>query len=102
MNLGQAVQMMLAFAILGCGGGRGAMIDLTLPVAIAVSAKRHADGECYVSCLPGTRCNRVTGYCDAVPCRGECGPNEHCEESNLSSRCVGTDAALRISRPGAP
>ena len=81
-----------AFALLpSCHTGSantaaGAVIMTTL--AGGVSAARRANGECYVDCLPGTRCNRQSGLCEALPCRDKCGPNETCDETLTGIRCI--------------
>ena len=35
-----------------------------------------------------TSCNEKTGYCDPLPCRGECLPHEQCVQEGLTSRCT--------------
>src|SRR5688572_11913219 len=42
------------------------------------SAVSRTSGGCYADCPPGTKCNRETGVCDELPCRGRCAHNEHC------------------------
>ena len=64
----------------------GAVIMTSL--AGGVSAARRANGECYVDCLPGTRCNRQSGLCEALPCRDRCGPDETCDETITGIRCI--------------
>lgn len=56
--------------------------------AVAGSAHRRMNGECFVACLKGTACNKETGLCDELPCRGECRADERCEENGLVDRCV--------------
>ncbi|WP_146210107.1 hypothetical protein [Vitiosangium sp. GDMCC 1.1324] len=53
-----------------------------------MSAVSRAQGGCYATCLPGTTCNTQTGYCDPLPCRGECLSQEQCVEDALGSRCM--------------
>lgn len=65
---------------------------LTTGLAAGLSVARRSGGDCYVSCLTGTTCNRSTGLCERQPCRGECLPGEKCEESWTGTvRCVGPD-----------
>jgi hypothetical protein len=64
----------------------GAGIMTTL--AVGASAAKRSSGDCYVDCLPGTRCNRQSGLCETLPCRDKCGPNESCEESLGGIKCI--------------
>src|SRR5260370_9119271 len=57
-------------------------------VGVAASGISRASGGCYASCPPGTFCNSRSGLCDELPCRGLCNPDEHCELTAASSRCV--------------
>lgn len=74
-------------------------------IAATVSGVRRANGECYTPCTPGTRCNEQTGLCDPLPCRGECRPEETCEQTYLGETCVlHTDLEIRgtptsVARP---
>ncbi len=52
------------------------------------SAARRANGECYVDCLPGTRCNRTNGLCEALPCRDKCQQGETCAETETGVACI--------------
>ncbi|MGI5860895.1 MAG: hypothetical protein ACOX6T_02440 [Myxococcales bacterium] len=81
-------------------GCRGAVAGAALNTAIAAtySGVRRAGGDCYSPCLPGTRCNPATGYCDPLPCRGECQQWERCDESGLLPRCVpSSEAPFNVS-----
>ena len=49
---------------------------------------QRATGGCVASCTNGTTCNPRTGFCEALPCRGLCGSEEHCENSFAESKCV--------------
>lgn len=78
---------------MGCvaGGALGsAALNAALNTGIAVgaSAVSRSQGGCYASCPTGTTCNKTTGYCDPIPCRGECDPFEECIEEKLLYRCV--------------
>lgn len=77
----------------------GAVIMTSL--AGGVSAARRANGECYVDCLPGTRCNRQSGLCEALPCRDKCGPNETCDETITGIRCIPASQLTVQSTKGA-
>jgi hypothetical protein len=76
----------------GCahGGDPAPIANALIGTAIGVGASAYSrsQGGCYASCPTGTRCNPATGFCDAIPCRGECGPNEECVELGLRSRCI--------------
>lgn len=56
----------------------------TTAVAGAVGVARRAAGECYTVCPVGTTCDRSTGYCKEIPCRGQCGYGEYC---SAAGRC---------------
>jgi len=80
-----------ALALCGCAGaGGGALFNAALNtgVALGASAVSRSQGGCYASCPAGTTCNNATGYCDPIPCRGECSPFEECVEEKLFYRCV--------------
>lgn len=86
------------FAALGCASAGGAVASAAVNTAIAatVSGVRRANGECYTPCTPGTKCNEKTGMCDPLPCRGECRPEETCEQTYLGEKCVlHTDLEIR-------
>lgn len=68
----------------------GAVIMTSL--ALGSSAYSRAHGGCYAVCQQGERCNESTGYCEALPCRGQCNANETCEEGFFGIKCL----------PGAP
>ncbi|MFO0596645.1 MAG: hypothetical protein U0228_15115 [Myxococcaceae bacterium] len=74
----------------GCAAAGGAVANAAINTAVAggVSAVRRANGDCYTVCNPGTACNRSTGMCDPIPCRGECAPTEKCEVTYVGEKCV--------------
>jgi hypothetical protein len=76
----------------GCTGSRGSSsaVDAVVNVALAAgsSALSRSSGDCYASCPTGTMCNKETGFCERLPCRGECRSNEECVEQALTYRCV--------------
>ena len=80
------------------GAGAGAV---GVAVGVGASAARRAAGECYTPCVPGTECNRQTGLCDPLPCRGQCKPHERCDTSGVFPRCVDDGARMYIT-PGGP
>jgi hypothetical protein len=99
--MGRTVRQALGFAGIalftaGCQAAGGAAAGAVINTAIAASYSgvRRANGECFSPCLPGTRCNPATGYCDPLPCRGECQQWERCDESGLISHCTPQDEAL--------
>jgi len=57
-------------------------------LAAGTAATERATGGCVASCTNGTTCNPRTGFCEALPCRGLCGSEEHCENSFAESKCV--------------
>jgi len=67
-------------------------------IAAAASGVSRATGDCFASCPDGTSCNRATGLCEALPCRGRCATNERCE-LNPVERCVPlSEVELKINR----
>lgn len=70
-------------------------------LAGGASAYRRSQGECYVACLPGTRCNRQSGLCEALPCRDKCGPGETCAETETGIACVPASGLNVSSKKGA-
>ena len=70
-------------------------------LAGGASAYKRSTGDCYVDCLPGTRCNRQSGLCEALPCRDKCGPNEGCEETVTGIRCLPASGLAVQSNKGA-
>jgi hypothetical protein len=60
----------------------------TSAAAIGVAAVERAAGGCIAICTAGTTCNPTKGICEPMPCRGECGPNEHCEQTFSGNKCV--------------
>jgi hypothetical protein len=57
-------------------------------LAAGIAAQMRAEGDCYVPCHYGTACNPATGYCEPLPCRDACAPNEYCDGSGPQARCV--------------
>jgi hypothetical protein len=72
----------------GAAGSAALNAALNTGLALGASAASRASGGCYASCPVGTRCNTSTGYCDPIPCRGECDPFEECIEEKFIYRCV--------------
>jgi hypothetical protein len=82
---------------LGCqGSGSGAVASAVIntTIAVASSGVSRSQGGCYAACAPGTTCDPTTGYCVALPCRGQCKAHEQCVEDGLKSQCIA------ISLPG--
>lgn len=76
----------------GSGAVASALINST--IAVASSGVSRSQGGCYASCPTGTTCDSTTGYCVALPCRGQCRAHEQCIEDGLKSKCIA------ISLPG--
>jgi hypothetical protein len=72
----------------GCFGGAAGGAVLNTGIALGASAISRSQGGCYAACPAGTTCNEATGYCDPLPCRGECDPFEECIEDKLLYQCV--------------
>jgi hypothetical protein len=92
LPLAAAVLGLLATALVpGCKTGTSETASgalLMTGLAAGASAAKRSSGDCYVDCLPGTRCNRQSGLCEALPCRDKCGPDEGCEETITGIRCI--------------
>lgn len=85
------IAVALLAMLAGCNsGGSGAVAAAALntTIAVATSGVSRSQGGCFASCGPGTTCDRNTGYCVVLPCRGRCQANEQCVEQGLSSKCV--------------
>ena len=74
----------------GCAAAGGAVANAAINTAIAgtVSGVRRANGDCFTICNPGTQCNKSTGYCDPIPCRGQCRYDEKCQDDAFGGKCV--------------
>lgn len=83
----RGVVMLAVLSLCGCVGDVGGAA-LNTGLALGASAISRSQGGCYAACPTGTTCNRATGYCDPLPCRGECSPFQECIEEKLSYRCV--------------
>jgi hypothetical protein len=83
-------------------------------LAIGAAAVSRASGGCIAVCTNGTACNPATGFCEVLPCRGRCEPDEHCEVAFSSSRCMpgsvasvakeakGTERTIPLAPPPPP
>ena len=89
MSLRRTLFAMVLLA--GCKTGSsdtGVGAATTSAVAIGAAAVSRAAGGCIAICTAGTTCNPAKGLCEPLPCRGECGPNEHCEQTFSGNKCV--------------
>jgi hypothetical protein len=78
-------------ALGGCTTGSsntlaGAATMTALAAGSAVA--NRASGGCIAVCTNGTICNPKSGLCQRLPCRGECGADERCEENFTGWKCV--------------
>ncbi|MFP2934036.1 hypothetical protein ACLESO_54705, partial [Pyxidicoccus sp. 3LG] len=75
--------------VAGCRGANGAVTSALLNTGLALgsAAVSRAAGGCYASCPVGTSCDVLTGYCTALPCRGQCRSDERCVAGGASERC---------------
>ncbi len=97
-----AVCALLLGGCAGASSGTIAAAALSTAVAVGASGVRRSAGDCYTPCVPGTTCNRATGYCEPLPCRGQCGPGEYCEVEGRTQRCVRVPTPqLQLSAPAA-
>jgi len=76
----------------------------TSALAIGAAAVERAAGGCIAICTAGTTCNPTKGLCEPLPCRGECGPNEHCEQTFSGNKCVvgGPTSVETLVKPKGP
>src|SRR5205085_286654 len=68
----------------GPGNAGAAGPGPAVAAALGAAVGSRALGGCVASCPPGTGCNEQTGLCEAQPCRGQCAPDEICQ----NERCV--------------
>src|SRR5260370_4213196 len=83
--------ILAAVLLAGCHPGSVnplAGASVTTGLALGASAANRAAGGCYAGCTNGTTCNPKTGWCEALPCRGRCSPDEHCEATLSETKCV--------------
>ena len=89
MSLRRALLAMVLLASCKTGSSNtGVGAATTTAVAMGAAAVSRATGGCIAICTAGTTCNPTRGLCEPVPCRGECGPNEHCEQTFSENKCV--------------
>lgn len=88
---------MLLLAI-GCGASPDTIAAAVITSAVGVTAAgvSRATGGCFASCPVGTTCNEVTGFCEPLPCRGECKEGEVCDEAGPVPKCVARTADIVI------
>lgn len=75
----------------GCAGAVAATAGtaaLNAAIAAGASAHRRSEGECYVACEFGTRCDASTGKCVAAACRGGCREGYTCDETRTIPECI--------------
>lgn len=94
-----ALALSLLAAGTGCAGGHVGDAVLMTGIAAASAGISRAAGGCYSACPPGTSCNTATGLCDALPCRGQCGPGQRCETSPIEHCVLDRPAQMQIDRP---
>lgn len=86
----------------GCGSTGGSLVNAAVNTAIGASASaaRREAGHCYTQCDELTRCDRETGYCVPIPCRGRCHAQERCVKDGPVERCV--PVIESAAAPGTP
>ncbi len=95
------VVMTAVLPLYGCLSGSAGNVLLNTGIALGASAVSRSSGGCYAACPVGTTCDKATGLCEQLPCRGECDPFQECIETRLSYRCVarGTANGALIANP---
>jgi hypothetical protein len=76
------ISLAALLALAGCRTGSAYTVgDAVVMTALALgsSAVSRANGGCYAVCQQGETCNEKTGYCEPLPCRGQCRTDESCE-----------------------
>jgi hypothetical protein len=77
----------VVLSLCGCAGAAGDAM-LNTASALGASAVSRSKGGCYASCPTGTTCDKATGLCEQLPCRGACAPYQECLQEGLVHRCV--------------
>lgn len=93
-----------ALSALACHTGSSNTLSgavLMSSLALGSSAVSRAGGGCYAVCQQGESCNARTGFCEPLPCRGQCRSDESCEEGFFGIKCV-PGPALSVSSGAAP
>jgi hypothetical protein len=89
MSLPRALCIFALLAACKTGGSNTVAGAATVSaVAIGAAAVERAAGGCIAICTAGTTCNPAKGLCEPLPCGGECGANEHCEQTFSGNKCV--------------
>ncbi|WNG13473.1 hypothetical protein [Cystobacter fuscus] len=76
--------MAVVLSLCGCAGDA----VLNTASALGASAVSRSRGGCYAACPMGTTCDKATGLCEQLPCRGACAPYQECLQEGLVHRCV--------------
>jgi hypothetical protein len=82
---------LVALALAACATGSSntlAGAAVTTAAGAGAAALSRANGGCIAMCTNGTICNPRTGLCEVLPCRGQCGASEHCEQTFTDTKCV--------------
>jgi hypothetical protein len=82
--------VLLAAGLLSCHASTNSVIGAVVmtPLALGASVANRAAGGCYAVCQQGEQCNEKTGFCEALPCRGQCTASETCEEGFFGVKCL--------------
>jgi hypothetical protein len=89
MRWRSGVALFVAVLSGSCGATGGELVNaaLNLTLATAVAGYQRSEGGCYSACDPKSACNPKTGYCERVPCGGECRPDWVCNDTPMGERC---------------
>jgi hypothetical protein len=66
----------------------GGAVEAIAQTVVASAVNRAAFDICYASCLDGTACDRATGVCVPLPCRGRCPGGSRCKAVEGRETCV--------------
>jgi hypothetical protein len=98
--LGGAALLSLALLAACITGSANTLAGAATMTALATGSAvaERAAGGCIAICANGTTCNPRTGFCEALPCRGLCASDQHCENSFAESKCVPGVAAGVVTK----
>jgi len=84
-----ALLALLVVAGMGCRSSSTNAGDMVAAVVLAAtsSAISRAQGDCFALCTAGTFCNRDSGLCEPLPCRGACEADQICVRKGRQEVC---------------
>jgi hypothetical protein len=84
-----AISIVLAVPACKTGSSNAVLGAATISaLAIGAAVVERAAGGCIAVCTGGTVCNSATGFCERLPCEGQCKAGERCEQTATGSQCA--------------